>query len=185
MRPCSLHHKHIFLETLGPTGQCAVSLQGKRVAFKHNFVLAAHQMRIHQRQAGRQTAFAHHHFTLAALADVKRRRIDDHQQFSAGLPAQARGFFKPGILANQQAYADGVVALAGLKNAGALAGREITALVKHLVIGQLAFGVGFNDAAFAQHAGGIVALLHLHAFGVQAQAAVAVGRRAHHHSQAL
>jgi len=158
------------------------------MALENNFVLAAHQMRIDQWQAGCQATRLHHQLALAALADMKRRGIDHHQQFGTGLFGLARGFFKPGVFADQQADADGAACgfvAFHLENAGALSRREITALVKHLVIGQFALGIGVDDAAFPQYPGRIVALLDGHAFGAQAGAAVTAGRSANHHRQVL
>ena len=104
---------------------------------------------------------------------MKWRGVDHHQQIGPSVFGQPRRLFKPGVFADQQPDAEGVVARLvppRLEHASALPRREIAALVKHLVIGQLALGVACNDAAFAQHAGGVVALLHRHALGAQALA---------------
>ena len=187
-----LHQEQIFLETLSPACQRTVGLQRKRTAFKDNFVLPTHQMRVNQRQSGGQRPAAHHDLALAPFACVKGRGVDHHQQLGPGLFSQLGRLLKPGVFADQQAdMKDLTVVCRHRKNAHAVARREVTSLVKHLVIGQLAFGVGVQHVAFLQHPRCIVALLHGHAFGthaarcVIARPGVAKRGRTHHHSQAL
>ena len=135
------------------------------MAFKHHLVLPAHQVGVDQRQTGGCHALAHGDFALIAFADVKRRGVDDGQQFSAcGFGICGRGI-KPGVFTDQQAHFQLGTRRARLKHAGLIAGREVAALVKHLVIGQLALGVGGNHLPFAQHTGRVKALLHRHRAG--------------------
>ena len=154
-------------------------------------VLPADQVRVDQRQPGGANTVLHHHLALIALADVKRRRVDHHQQLRPGVFGQPRRLFKPGVLADQQPDPHGAFALAGFKDANALPRREIAPLVKHLVVGQFTFRVGRDDYALPQHPGGVVALLHGHALGTQsagrfvALTGVAVGGRTHDHRQAF
>ena len=125
----------------------------------------------------------HHVFAFVAFARVKWRRIDHHQHLGPGLLRQAGGLVKPSVFANQQPDFDRIAALPRREHAGAGAGREVTPLVKHLVVRQLAFGVGVNHHPALQYPRGVVALLHGNAFGAQA-----VARhygRADHHDQVL
>ena len=135
--------------------------------FKYHLVLATDQMGVHQRQAAGQHPLAHALFTLVTLADMKRRCVDHRQQLGTGLCRQSRRCFKPGVLTDQQADPDPVARFTSLKYAHLAAWREIASLVKHLVIGQLALGVGGQHLPFAQHAGGIEALLHRDRAGAQ------------------
>ena len=114
---------------------------------------------------------------------MKRRGVDDDQQISAGIFGRLRRRVKPGVLTNQQAYLHTHVIAFYLKHTRRVARREVTPLVKHLVVGQLALGIGCQHFAFAKHFGGVVALLHSHAFG--AQAVTCHHGRANHHRQAL
>ena len=70
-------------------------------------------------------------------------------------------------------------ALAHLEHADALARREVAPLVEHLVVGQLALGIGLQHAALAEHAGRVVALLHRDRLAAQASPPVRVAD--HHH----
>ena len=152
-------------------------------------------MCINQRQASGQRPAAHHELAFAALADVERRGVDDDQQLGTGLPGQPGGLVKPGVFADQQADIDGLAAFAifciDLENASALPRCEVAALIKYLVVGQLAFGVSVQHTALLQHPRGIVALLHRHAFGAHAAQGfvsgpgVAARWRSHHHRQAF
>ena len=126
---------------------------------KHHLILSADQMRIDQRQATGLHPLAHHQLALIALAQVKWRGIDDRQHFRARLPAQSRRRLKPGILANQQSDLDLVTSRASFKDANPLPRREIAALVKNLIVGQLTLGIGRQHRAFAQHTGSVVAIL--------------------------
>ena len=83
---------------------------------------------------------------------MKGRGIEHRQQLRTGVARQPRRLFEPGVFANEQAHAHAF----DLEHPDALAGREITALVKHLVVGQLAFVVVRQHGAAAQHAGTIV-----------------------------
>ena len=144
-------------------------------------------MRVHQRQADGLGALLHHALTLTALANVKWRGIDHDQQLSpSGFGIIGRRV-KPGVFTNQQADLDACVnsqvIATRVKHAGAVARREITPLVKHLVVGQLALGVGVDDLPLTQHQSRVVPLLYCHAFGTQAVARH--DRRANHHCQAF
>ena len=123
------------------------------MALEHHLVLATDQVRIDQRQAGLLHALAHHLLALITLADVEGRGIDDRQQLRPGFLGQAGGLLKPRVLANQQADADARAFGTGLKHTHAVAGREVAPLIKHLVIGQFALGIGRHHLALAQHAG--------------------------------
>jgi hypothetical protein len=132
-------------------------------------------MGIHQRQAAFPHTFTHGGFALVALADMKRRGVDDGQQFRARFSGQPRRRLEPGVLADQQANLEAT----RLEHADALPGREIAPLVEHLVVGQFALGIGRHHITAAQHTGRVQAVLHRHAAG----APVAAGRMAHHHRQ--
>ena len=129
------------------------------MAFKHHLVLATDQMGVDQGQTGGLHTLRHHGLTLIALADMKGRRVDHCQQLCARLPCQFCRLFKPGIFANQQAHTNAIGTLTCFKYAYAITRLKITALVKHLVIGQLALGIAGHHLAFAQHAGRVEATL--------------------------
>ena len=177
MRTLYLRGWQIFLKTFGLHGHRAIGLQRKRCTVKHHLVLPAHQVGIDERQPGGVCALGHTRHPLAALAHVERRRVDDSQHFRPGLFGQARRLFKPGVFTNQQADLDAL----HLKHTHTLPWREITALVKHLVVGQLAFGVGVLHHTMPQHTGHVEALLHRHRAG----AGVAAAGVAHHHHHVL
>ena len=131
--------KQVFFKAGCVACQAAVSAQHKRCAIKHHLVLGTDVVCVHQRQTGLECALAHARYTLAALAHMKRRCVDDCQQLGSSLFGQLAGLVKPSVFADQQADRDA----AHLEHAHPLAGRKVAALVKHLVVGQLAFGIGF------------------------------------------
>ena len=94
----------------------------------------------------------------------------------ASLASLRRGV-EPGVLADQQADRHA----ARLEHADALAGREVAALVEHLVVGQFALGVGLENAALAEHAGRVVAQLN----GDRLAAQAAAGGMADHDHHAV
>ena len=112
---------------------------------------------------------------------MKGRGIDHRQYLGAGRFGRLGRFFKPGVLANKQPHAHRVVRLARLKHAGGVARNEIAPLVKHLVIGQLLFGVGGYDGAVLQHAGAVVAGIDRH----RAPTLIAALGVADHHTHAV
>ena len=178
-----LHRKQSFLKTDGTAGQRAAGLHGKGVAFKNYFVLSAHQVRKHQRQAAGLGAALHGAFALGTLAAMKRRCVDDRQHLRAsGLGLQG-GRVKPGVLANQQANGHALRALAHMKHASPLAGREVTPLVKNLVVGQLLLGIGVQAAAVLQHVRCIEQPGHRDAARAQALHTLAVAGTTQHHDQ--
>ena len=126
----------------------------------------------------------HHGLAFIALAQVKWRGIDHHQQLGA------RGFsllgrrFKPGVLANQHTKGHAVVALTHMKNASALPRREITTLIKDLVIGQFLLGIGVHAQAVLQHISRVIKPRQGDAVRTQAGAAIHLGRASNHHTQA-
>ena len=151
------------------------------MAFKHHLVLSTHQMRVHHGQTRGQHPCAHGDLALVALAHMEWRRVDDRQQLGTRLFGQARGLFKPGVLANQQAYFDAGRALPRLEHTNAFARREVAPFIKYLVVGQLALGVGGKHLPFADNAGGIVPTRHRHRFGAQRVRFAAAAGVAHHH----
>ena len=125
----------------------------------------------------------HHGLAFIALAQVKRRGIDHHQQLGTrgfSLPGRR---FKPGILANQHTKGHAVLALAHMKNASTLPWREITPLIKDLVIRQFLLGVGLHTQAVLQYISCVKKLRHGNAVRTQAGAAIHRGRAANHHTQ--
>ena len=136
-------------------------------------------MRINHRQAAVQHPLAHHLLTLGAFSHMERRGIYHRQQLRPGLRGFTGRRFKPGVLTNQQAHFDPAASVAGLKNANFLAGREVAAFIKHLVIGQLTLEIGRHYRAFTQHTGCVVPMRHRHRTGTS----VVTGRMAHHHRQ--
>ena len=125
----------------------------------------------------------HHGLAFIALAQVKWRGIDHHQQLGArgfSLPGRR---FKPGILANQQTKGHAFLALTHMKNASALPRREITPLVKDLVIGKLLLGVGVHAQAVLQHISRVIKPRQGDAVRTQAGAAIHRDRAANHHAQ--
>ena len=143
-------------KTRRPARQLTVCIECKRAAFKHHFILTAHQVRIHQGQACGFYAQAHGLFALITFAHMKGRRVDDGQQFGTGVFGVFGGGVKPSVFANEQAHAHAL----HFKHAGLVAGCEVAAFVKHLVVGQFALGVLRHHLTFADHAGEVVAPLH-------------------------
>ena len=72
-----------------------------------------------------------------------------------------------------------------MKHASPLAGREVTPLVKNLVVGQLLLGVGVQAAAVLQHVRCIEQPGHRDAARAQTLYTLAVDGTAQHHNQPL
>ena len=134
-------------------------------------------MRIHQRQGHAAGTVSHAQNPFTALAHVERRGVDDGQQLGPGFLGGARRGLEPGVFTDQQANLHAL----HRKHAHATPRREVAALVKHLVVRQLAFDVLGHQLAFAEHAGGVKPTLHRHRFG----AVVPALGVAHHHVQAF
>ena len=86
-----------------------------------------------------------------------------------------RGLVTPGILTNQPAHAHALHA----EYTGTVARREVSALVKHLVIGQLALGIARHHTALAERTGFVQTLRHRN----RARALAQTLRMSHHHVQ--
>ena len=155
------------------------------MAFKDHFVLSAYQVRKHRRQAACLRAGLHRAFALGALAAMKRRCVDDRQHLRAGRLGLQRGRFKPGVLANQQADGHALGALTHMKHASPLAGREVTPLVKDLVVGQLLLGVSVQAATVLQHMRCVEKPGHRNTARAQTLHILAVAGAAEHHDQSL
>ena len=149
------------------------------MALEHHLVLPSHQMRVDHRQATGQNPLAHGLLALVTLADMERRCVDHGQQLGAGGAGVPCRSLKPGVFADQQTYLHRVRAVPDGKYTDTVTRHKIAPLVKHLVVGQFAFGVGVQHTAATQHAGGIEALLHRH----RTRTVVAAHRVTHHHMQ--
>ena len=147
------HCEQIFYKTRRAPGHAPVCPQSKGAAFKNHFVLPTHQMRVQQGQTRLRHALPHGLLALSTLAQVKRRRIDDRQHLCARSRCITCGCRVPGILANQHTHPHS----SHFKHARFLPRHEVAALVKHLVVGQLALEIGLLDLPIAHHAGGIAA----------------------------
>ncbi len=173
-----------LLEAARAPGQFASRIQHEAAALEDDLVLPAHQVRVHQRQASGAHALAHGGLALAALAGVERRGVDHREQFGASGARIGGRRVEPGVLADEQAHTHRAAVGAGhVEHTGALARHEVAALVEHLVVGQLALGVGGDHAAFAQHAGRVVQRGHRHA--APARAVARARRMTHHDVQAF
>jgi hypothetical protein len=172
-----LHHEQFFLEARRPSDDRTVGIERKGCAIEYHFVLAADEVRIDHRQVQRPGPLGHARHAFAAFARVKGRCIDHGQHFRARFLGQQARLVEPRVFADQQPDAHAL----DLEHASALAGDEITPLVEHLVIGQLALGVGLQHPAFAEHAGRVVAPVHGHRFAAD----VATGGMPHHDVQAF
>ena len=176
-RSLHLHRHGRFTKALGPSHRLALGVQGKRAALKNHFVLATHQMCINQRQAAIGHTLAHALLALWAFTGMKRRGVQHRQHLRPSVTRQAGRLVEPGVFANEQTHPHAF----DLEHAHPVAGCEIAALVKHLVIGQLALVVSAHHLPFAENARAVVAARHGHAAGAHA---TAFGM-AHHHMQAL
>ena len=172
-----LHRQVGLAKAHGPRHGFALGIERKRAPFKNHLVLPTHQMRVNQGQTAIGHALAHALLSLRAFARMKRRGVQHCQHLRASVTRKAGRFVKPGVFANQQPHPRAL----NLEHPDPVAGGEITALVKHLVVGQFALVISTDHLPLAQHAGAVVAARHRHAAGAQA-AAFGV---THHHMQPL
>ena len=171
------HIKRVFSKAERSARQAALALQRKRAPLKHHFVLATHHVGIDQRQADRQHTRSHGFFTLGGFALVKRRGVQHHQKLCPVVAGVQRGLLEPSVFANEQTNAHTL----HREHAGVVAGFEITAFIKHLVVGQLALGITGHQMAFTKHRGHVEAVLHRHRAG----AFVVATGVPHHHMHAV
>jgi hypothetical protein len=93
----------VLIEAGTARGHLAPGVDRERGAVEHHLVLAAHQMRIQQRQAGGLHALHHAGLALAALVEVEGRGVEHAQHLGTGGLGGLRGFVEPGVFADQQA----------------------------------------------------------------------------------
>ena len=162
-------------------GHGAGGVHRKAAPFKHHLVLAAHQMRISQRQTQGARALRHNRLALGALAHVIRRGVKHRQHLSALCLGRLRRLGKPRVFANQQAN----VLTAHLKHTALVARLKVTPLIKHLVVGQTLLGVARHALTRVPHRGGVVRQWAAHAAAVRKRVRIERLRVPQHHMQPL
>ena len=128
----------------------------KTAALKHDFVLAAHQMGIDQRQPAVLGTLQHRSLAFGTFTPVVRRGVDHYEQLSPQCLAVLGGAWAPGIFANQHADFDRLaLGIGHLNHTRPIPRFEIALFVKNLVVGQLSLDIGVQHMARPYHAGGI------------------------------
>ena len=141
-----LQVKHLFAPGRALHDHFAVCIHGKRGPIEHQFVLPAHHVGIHQRQAGFSEAGTRHIHARPLLVQMKRRGIGHQQPVCAGLHGFCSRARFPDVTADIQAKLD---PFAG-KHACRIAAVEYTPLVKYRMIRQMMFAIHRFNPATAQ-----------------------------------
>src|ERR1700733_4948162 len=127
-------------------------IHDERVAVKHELILPADAMHVHDRQAHIEEARAHHRFSLALLVNLVRRGVDDDEELRSGRTRKLRSLGRPDVLAHEQPDAKAVV----IDHRRLCARVKVALLVKHLVVRQLGLAMIGRDRAAGDQGHGIV-----------------------------
>ena len=132
----------------------AIAIGQHRSTVEDQRVLATDQVQIGQRRTAFARTLLQQLVALHVLVTLERRRVGHQHQFGAGPRGGRQWFCEPQVLADHQAHLDAI----DLEHA-VLAVRidlEVTPLVEHRVVRQLALAIRALDAPIAQHARSVV-----------------------------
>ena len=132
----------------------AVAVGDDRRTIEHHRVLAADDVEVGQRASRFAHAIGDQRVALRVLVAFERRGVGHQHESRARFHRARQRFGEPQVFADHHADARAV----DVEDAGLAIGIdvEVTALVEHRVVGQLALAIGLLDRAVAQHARGVV-----------------------------
>ena len=149
-----LHQAQFFLESARTVREFAFGIHHKRIAVEHQFVLAADEIGIKNRDMIAPGRLHDNLEALLTLVKVIRRGVEINHEPGPGLNGRVYRPAFPNVLANR----DGHRHVLDRHHAGAAAGGEIAFLVEDAVVGKTMLGVGCDHLVVAQHRGGVIQL---------------------------
>ena len=130
----------------------ALGIEDERGAVEDQFVLAADQIDVDQRQPALGSARPRQALADLALVELERRAVEHDQQIGAVFGEVAGDVRRPHVLADHHAQAQ----IAERHRLGQRAGAEHPLLVEHAVVRQIVLPAHRLDAAVLEQQGGVV-----------------------------